>query len=407
MKKKGFTLVELLAVIAILAILVIIALPNVMSMFNNAKKSSFETEVKQIFKLTKSQWMSDNLTSGNEAIYSKCENGCNNPIKSMDARKGLNYYIKVNGTGKITRLYVTDGTFQYEYSGLELKIEEIENASVVSTLEPTEILSISNNQIMKGGKEYVVTENGTPISGLSLNAKLGDYVKMKPKLESYTLDETFISKTYTIDLTKQNIWRVIKKNGDGTLDLVLDKPTATLFIENSDKAYYNYVGFLNKVASKFENDKYTIKSRHLGYNGQTEYLNPEMVKIPSSFFSSNISTYITIDNSQETAGGGDMMYQDDLDLIKNVYGSYDAKAYYFIASRYKDYKQGGYRYWYWNGRYIDYNGELQSGGLIFRCSNSCAIGGGMNGGFRPIITMKANLVTNGGDGSKNNPFTLE
>ncbi len=37
--KKGFTLVELLAVIAILAILVIIALPNVMGMFNTAKQN--------------------------------------------------------------------------------------------------------------------------------------------------------------------------------------------------------------------------------------------------------------------------------------------------------------------------------------------------------------------------------
>ncbi|NLC97314.1 MAG: prepilin-type N-terminal cleavage/methylation domain-containing protein, partial [Erysipelotrichaceae bacterium] len=44
--KKGFTLVELLAVIAILAILIIIALPNVLEMFNNAKKDVFVTEVK-------------------------------------------------------------------------------------------------------------------------------------------------------------------------------------------------------------------------------------------------------------------------------------------------------------------------------------------------------------------------
>ena len=34
MSKKGFTLVQLLAVIAILAVLVIIALPNVLKMFN-------------------------------------------------------------------------------------------------------------------------------------------------------------------------------------------------------------------------------------------------------------------------------------------------------------------------------------------------------------------------------------
>ena len=59
--KKGFTLVELLAVIAILAILVIIALPNLMEMSNNAKKNAFETEVKQIFKLSKSEWMNDSL----------------------------------------------------------------------------------------------------------------------------------------------------------------------------------------------------------------------------------------------------------------------------------------------------------------------------------------------------------
>ena len=35
MKKQGFTLVELLAVIAIMAMLVIIALPNVLKMFND------------------------------------------------------------------------------------------------------------------------------------------------------------------------------------------------------------------------------------------------------------------------------------------------------------------------------------------------------------------------------------
>lgn len=39
--KDGFTLVELLAVIAILALLVILALPNVISMFNQAKKEIF------------------------------------------------------------------------------------------------------------------------------------------------------------------------------------------------------------------------------------------------------------------------------------------------------------------------------------------------------------------------------
>ena len=38
MNKKGFTLVELLAVITILAILILIALPNIMGLFNDAKE---------------------------------------------------------------------------------------------------------------------------------------------------------------------------------------------------------------------------------------------------------------------------------------------------------------------------------------------------------------------------------
>ncbi len=47
MNKKGFTLVELLAVIAILAILVIIAIPNVLKMFNDSKKNAFMVQAKE------------------------------------------------------------------------------------------------------------------------------------------------------------------------------------------------------------------------------------------------------------------------------------------------------------------------------------------------------------------------
>ena len=40
--KKGFTLVELLAVIVVLAIIMIIAIPAVVESMNNAKKGSFK-----------------------------------------------------------------------------------------------------------------------------------------------------------------------------------------------------------------------------------------------------------------------------------------------------------------------------------------------------------------------------
>jgi type IV pilus assembly protein PilA len=46
--KKGFTLVELLAVIVILAIILAIAVPSISGMITNAKKSAFEDDVKMI-----------------------------------------------------------------------------------------------------------------------------------------------------------------------------------------------------------------------------------------------------------------------------------------------------------------------------------------------------------------------
>ncbi|MBY0754406.1 type II secretion system GspH family protein [Clostridium sardiniense] len=49
MKKKGFTLIELIAVIAILAILAVIAVPRVISYVDRSKKVAIQTEAKVIY----------------------------------------------------------------------------------------------------------------------------------------------------------------------------------------------------------------------------------------------------------------------------------------------------------------------------------------------------------------------
>lgn len=48
--KKGFTLVELLAVIVILAIILAIAVPSISDMIKNSKRNAFEADVKLIIK---------------------------------------------------------------------------------------------------------------------------------------------------------------------------------------------------------------------------------------------------------------------------------------------------------------------------------------------------------------------
>ena len=53
MKKDGFTLVEILAVIAILAVLVTLVVPRVIDYFFKSKKEAFIIEVGKLYSETK------------------------------------------------------------------------------------------------------------------------------------------------------------------------------------------------------------------------------------------------------------------------------------------------------------------------------------------------------------------
>jgi prepilin-type N-terminal cleavage/methylation domain-containing protein len=57
--KKGFTLVELLAVIVVLAIIMVIATPSVLSTLEVAKKKSFLTYVQKVFSKGQAQFLAD------------------------------------------------------------------------------------------------------------------------------------------------------------------------------------------------------------------------------------------------------------------------------------------------------------------------------------------------------------
>ena len=59
---KGFTLVELLAVIVILAIIMIIAIPNVLNVMEQSKKKSFITFAQKINKQIQEKYLQDSMT---------------------------------------------------------------------------------------------------------------------------------------------------------------------------------------------------------------------------------------------------------------------------------------------------------------------------------------------------------
>ena len=109
MKNKGFTLVELLAVIAILAILVIIALPNVLKMFNDSKKNSFLTEAKTVYSEVSKKYISESM-KGNKLTYVSSEDD----TKLDMTGKSLKYCVLLNTDGSVKSMKVLNGEWIVE-----------------------------------------------------------------------------------------------------------------------------------------------------------------------------------------------------------------------------------------------------------------------------------------------------
>ena len=125
---KGFTLVELLAVIAIMAILLIIALPNVLKMFNESKKKVFLTESKSVFKEAINQTIKDRNFS--DVIYCKSMNDEVNPL-GMSGRD-IYYYIKANVNDKTGTVIVWDNERYVKYKGDKLDPSVLDNAEKIT-----------------------------------------------------------------------------------------------------------------------------------------------------------------------------------------------------------------------------------------------------------------------------------
>lgn len=108
---KGFTLVELLAVIVILAVLIVIAMPSVLKIMENARRSAFETEVKSYLKAAQTQYANDlaeGATTGATAETTYTSAGTNK-LETIENKSGYKYSIKIVSSG------TTDGSIKYQY----------------------------------------------------------------------------------------------------------------------------------------------------------------------------------------------------------------------------------------------------------------------------------------------------
>lgn len=90
MSRKGFTLVELLAVVVILGILSLIAVPNVVSIINNNRKDIMVNDAKKVISLAKAKVNSD--ISVREFTNSSCDysnKSCSFSLENLDINNDI------------------------------------------------------------------------------------------------------------------------------------------------------------------------------------------------------------------------------------------------------------------------------------------------------------------------------
>ena len=112
-EKRGFTLVELLAVIVILAVILIIAMPKISDVIKNSKEASLETTAKLIASQAEKKYTENQVLDGSSVIK------CSDVAKISDAdyescnitfdSKG-NAKVTIVGKGKFEGLAIYDGT---------------------------------------------------------------------------------------------------------------------------------------------------------------------------------------------------------------------------------------------------------------------------------------------------------
>ena len=166
-KKKGFTLVELLAVIVILAVILVIAVPQIMSVIESARKGSIESTAKLIAEGAEREYT-------NRKILGKDTNIECSDVSSMNSNDYGSCVISFDNAGKATVKVTGKGKFEgYTCNGNSTNMECVKGEIPGSTETAAQYFS------------YSEVEGGVSITGYLVGEVNNVIVKDKDKCVAY------------------------------------------------------------------------------------------------------------------------------------------------------------------------------------------------------------------------------
>ena len=253
-KKKGFTLVELLAVIVILAVILIIAMPKISDVIKNSKEASLETTAKLIANQAEKKYTENQVLDNSSTI--KCSDvakisnadyeSCNITFDSKGNAK-----VSIVGKGKFAGLQVVDGT--KDSAKVSVKEDVVETAAKYFSYEEVEggisiigyqIGTVSNVEVKDANKctSYLQTLGVTEGQATTLCTTEDGLTELK-----YAVKEGDIPSYETAGL------KVTYENGGGTDVVIPSQIDGKTVISIGNNAFKNNSSIVITNNSSIEN----------------------------------------------------------------------------------------------------------------------------------------------------------
>ncbi|MDD7630272.1 MAG: prepilin-type N-terminal cleavage/methylation domain-containing protein [bacterium] len=257
-KKKGFTLVELLAVIVILAVILIIAMPKISDVIKNSKESSLETTAKLIASQAEKKYTENQVLDNSSTIK------CSDVAKISDAdyescnitfdSKG-NAKVSIVGKGKFAGLQVVDGT--KDSAKVSVKEDVVETAAKYFSYEEVEGgISIIGYQIGTVSNVEVKDANKCTSYFQTLGVTEGQATTLcttNQAVDGVTLQQA-VSKGYILSSDYETAGlKVTYENGGGTDVVIPSQIDGKTVVSIGNNAFKNNSSIVITNNSSIEN----------------------------------------------------------------------------------------------------------------------------------------------------------
>ena len=220
----------------------LVAVPNVLGMFNKAKKDTFLTEAKNIFKESASKYISDNMHNSNEGnIYCKSETDSKNPL-DMDIGDTY-YYIEKDSTGKTIKFVVWNSSgYVTKIVGDNVMLNDVTNDNMTeSSVKDITCNNVLTNLevISKLTKTYTINANAS--------AETSNKGKLTISIASSNTTDEFNKVKYII--YKKNNTEYVKIH-----ETVLTNKSNNIILNYYDESFSDSKDMYYKVEAYTENN---------------------------------------------------------------------------------------------------------------------------------------------------------